>query len=500
MEAPDTLLVRYRIEYRVGDDVRALEQLNGVPMGEARITAIEYLTYQDEDAMRLTLDQPIADLTGSGTSRSWRRGDRDQGEGLYFNTLLNLNTRASGFVVRRFSTHYYNGFRVRGVDGLIEDCEFVHAKGDAILMGQELVWGSPVNTENVTIRNNQFIGNYHIPSRLIQLPEYKASDILLRNTNATSDGLTTEQSNTDITIAGNHFEGYAVEQSILISGAQHVTIENNTFVDPHPDFPDVEEITVGPHTSDIIIRNNTVPPVKVAALVLDPPEIGNPGESATLTVLLRNDIDTVHSGEVVLDMPAGWQLTPSPLSFNVPAGAEKEYAVQITAPTDAQRNQNYPLTASIDGSNTRRLDVAIATLDTIVDHTSADYSESGTWNDSASLMGYKGESLTRHSTQIGATATWTPDLPLSDLYEVAVWYPEADNSALEARYIVSGSSGTTELVVNQQQDAGTWRNLGTFEFSAGTGGHVQLVVETREIPGGFHRANAVRFRPLETTS
>ncbi|HEU5091009.1 MAG TPA: hypothetical protein VFT99_26340, partial [Roseiflexaceae bacterium] len=43
-----------------------------------------------------------------------------------------------------------------------------------------------------------------------------------------------------------------------------------------------------------------------------------------------------------------------------------------------------------------------------------------------------------------------------------------------ARYHVTSSAGNNEVVVDQAKHAGSWVSLGSFAFSAGQGGFVEL--------------------------
>lgn len=73
-----------------------------------------------------------------------------------------------------------------------------------------------------------------------------------------------------------------------------------------------------------------------------------------------------------------------------------------------------------------------------------------------------------------AEVEWRPNLPISSLYEVTTWYVQGTNRATNAVFNVHHNGGSTPVVVNQQINGGAWHPLGTFDFAAGTTGHVTL--------------------------
>lgn len=80
----------------------------------------------------------------------------------------------------------------------------------------------------------------------------------------------------------------------------------------------------------------------------------------------------------------------------------------------------------------------------------------------------------------------------SGRYLVAVWYPTNPTTTTAAVYVVHHAGGEERIVVNQLEQANNWRELGTYDFDAGTDGYVQIQVEAE----GFHRVDAALFRPV----
>ena len=92
---------------------------------------------------------------------------------------------------------------------------------------------------------------------------------------------------------------------------------------------------------------------------------------------------------------------------------------------------------------------------------------------------------------VGSRAVWTPVIPERGEYAVYVSYASSRNSCRSARYTVHHLGGDTEFLVDQRKGGGTWVYLGTFEFSAGTFGYVEL--DNKGVAGEIVSADAVRF-------
>jgi hypothetical protein len=77
--------------------------------------------------------------------------------------------------------------------------------------------------------------------------------------------------------------------------------------------------------------------------------------------------------------------------------------------------------------------------------------------------------------------TWTPTIPAEADYKVEVYIPAAFTDTYSANAVTSSAtykithkSGTSNVLVNQDANKGTWVNLGTYRFVAGTSGKVYL--------------------------
>ena len=109
----------------------------------------------------------------------------------------------------------------------------------------------------------------------------------------------------------------------------------------------------------------------------------------------------------------------------------------------------------------------------IVDNKDAGFSTSGSgWNESGAKDEYEGSSY--YNSNVGRTATWTPDLPVAGTYNVYAWWCYYNTRDTNALYTINHSGGSASMRKNQQQDAGQWILLGTYNFDAGTSGSVTV--------------------------
>ena len=137
--------------------------------------------------------------------------------------------------------------------------------------------------------------------------------------------------------------------------------------------------------------------------------------------------------------------------------------------------------------------LAAATIEVIVDNDTPGVMDAwtGSWSTSGGPNPYG--STSKYTTQIGATAVWTPTLPQAGLYQVYVWYTTIGNRDEQAPYTITHAYGTSEVTQNQKANGGQWNLLGTFCFEAGTAGKVTLTRRSGTVHGGHTNADAVKF-------
>ena len=89
------------------------------------------------------------------------------------------------------------------------------------------------------------------------------------------------------------------------------------------------------------------------------------------------------------------------------------------------------------------------------------------------------------------TATWTPAIAASGNYRVYAKWTAHANRATDATYTVVHASGSTPVTVNQQTNGGQWNLLGTFAFTAGASGRIELTDQAN----GYVIADAIKLVP-----
>lgn len=98
-----------------------------------------------------------------------------------------------------------------------------------------------------------------------------------------------------------------------------------------------------------------------------------------------------------------------------------------------------------------------------------------------------------------AVAVWQPDLSSPGMYRVLVYVPYLLNGLDDSRavrYIVRHSDGTSEVVINGEDYANSWVDLGVYTFAAGTTPQVMVTTLAGDAGRGIW-ADAVAFVPLK---
>jgi hypothetical protein len=100
----------------------------------------------------------------------------------------------------------------------------------------------------------------------------------------------------------------------------------------------------------------------------------------------------------------------------------------------------------------------------------------GTWINSTSTGGYDGSDyLHDNNTAKGAQSVrFTPTLPSAGTYAVYMRWTGGGNRATNVPVDINHASGTDLVTVDQRYNGGTWNLLGTYTFTAGTGGSVLI--------------------------
>ncbi len=160
---------------------------------------------------------------------------------------------------------------------------------------------------------------------------------------------------------------------------------------------------------------------------------------------------------------------------------------------------SYPKLAAQLQSEGQALAAVPATTGIIVDNTDPTaVVETGTWTLSSATPGYFGLNyLQDGNADKGAkSVAFTPALPSAGDYTVYLrWTANSDHSAATPVDIVN-ATGTSTVMVNQQENGGQWIPLGTFPFQSGTSGSV-VVRNTNTT--GYVIADAVSFAPAPSS-
>ena len=117
----------------------------------------------------------------------------------------------------------------------------------------------------------------------------------------------------------------------------------------------------------------------------------------------------------------------------------------------------------------------------------------GTWATSTGTTGYYGTNYL-HDGATGATGgksvRFSPNLPTATRYDVYINWTSELARGRNVPIDVNHTGGTAEFFVDQQFNGGTWYQLGTFNFNAGTGGNVTV---RNDGASNYVIADAVKF-------
>ena len=86
---------------------------------------------------------------------------------------------------------------------------------------------------------------------------------------------------------------------------------------------------------------------------------------------------------------------------------------------------------------------------------------------------------------------YAPNLTTAGNYQIYEWHSAGANRTTDAPYVVTSTSGSQTIRVNQQVNGGQWNLIGTFSFNTGTAGRVQI--KDNFTTGSVVIADAVKF-------
>lgn len=122
-------------------------------------------------------------------------------------------------------------------------------------------------------------------------------------------------------------------------------------------------------------------------------------------------------------------------------------------------------------------DYILPTEDIIIDNidTLNGFATSGQWSTSSFVEGFWGINYLHDSNSGQGTksAQFTPDVPITDDYEVFLLWSANANRADNVPVRIAYNGGIKDTTVNQQITSG-WASLGVFNFAAGSTGYVKI--------------------------
>ncbi len=133
---------------------------------------------------------------------------------------------------------------------------------------------------------------------------------------------------------------------------------------------------------------------------------------------------------------------------------------------------------------------------TILDNGGSGYSETGTWTTVTHASAYGGayRRALVNATETAA-ATFVPTIPAAGFHNVYYWFRGTAENATDVKITIRHTGGSTVVVLNQERDGATWKDLGRFHFAAGSSpstGAVTVSNQSAEA-GNYVAADAVRL-------
>ncbi|UFU02863.1 NEW3 domain-containing protein [Ruania suaedae] len=210
-----------------------------------------------------------------------------------------------------------------------------------------------------------------------------------------------------------------------------------------------------------------------------------PGEPSAGEILVSGG-SAGFTGEVNLDVPAGWTVDPGLLEVEVAADGERAYEVRVTPP--AGLTSAVAQEVRVREAPDVRAAVHVGDLPfEPLGPGDPRYEETGSWSNSGLADHDGGPSRYAGGTTMAA-ARWLPDLAEAATYDVIVWWPGPGSSTNRAVYELQTEAGLVTLTRDQGVDDGRWVSLGLFELGRQGAG----LTLTAQHPG-HHRAASARF-------
>lgn len=139
-------------------------------------------------------------------------------------------------------------------------------------------------------------------------------------------------------------------------------------------------------------------------------------------------------------------------------------------------------------------DGTLGANDTVIDNNaSSGVTVTGSWSTGSSGSGFIGSNYFHDgNNNKGKKVKYAPNLS-AGTYNVYARWTSHPNRATNVPYKISHANGNTNAVRNQQSGGGSWIVLGTFEFSGGSSGSVEINTSGTN---GYVIADAIRFEKI----
>jgi len=226
-----------------------------------------------------------------------------------------------------------------------------------------------------------------------------------------------------------------------------------------------------------LVSSNTAPTAAIDSITPSP---ANPGESVTFTGHGTDTEGTIAAYEWTSSIDG---VIGTAASFSTSTLSSGTHTISFRV----QDNEGLWSSAATQG-----LTVGTPSAEVIIDNTDSRTSKTGTWAASGATDFYGTDSVWSRN---GATFTWTFTPPAPGTYEVSMWWSGWSSRATSIPVAINYTGGTSNITINQRQNAGRWNSLGTFSFTEG--GSVTITAANGDTLSTC--ADAVRFT-LQSTA
>jgi RHS repeat-associated protein len=257
----------------------------------------------------------------------------------------------------------------------------------------------------------------------------------------------------------------------------------------------VQFVWIAPLPPEITVLGNSqpIPDGSIAPQAANASDFGSAeknGVGPTRTFTVRNDgTGALCLGEV--SVPTGYVLLEG-LSSRLAPGASDTFTVRLDTTTAGTYSGQISFTTNDGDENPFNFTITgtVVMPTVIVDNLHA--TRTGDWVYSTVIPGYYGANYL-HDDNVSKgqkSVRFAPNLPVGGCYEVFARWPEFPNRASNVPFTITSSSGATTVYRDQRTNGGEWVSLGTYRFTAGTGGSVLIHTEGTD---GYVIADGVRF-------